>query len=225
MSPSWLAYLLVSILTGNPLLGLLAVAAIWLAGSSFYLGRMPDVFAPLRRFGRARRLRTELAIYPHNIDIRAELGGLLAERSPAEARALLEEVVARCPELPLPHYFLGQALLAQGKTEEGAASIERALKLKPDVRFGEPLLALGDHLLGRGKAREALDAYERATRVHSSSGEAWYKAGRAANAAGNAPRAKAHYEEALASTAGAPAFKRRLDRPWRIRAWLALRGF
>jgi len=62
------------------------------------------------------------------------------------------------------------------------------------------------------------------TVIHTSSAEAWFKAGRAAASSGDTATAKKHWEEALASTAHAPGFKARKDRPWRWRAWLALRG-
>jgi len=92
-----------------------------------------------------------------------------------------------------------------------------------DLRYGEPLVCLGDHYLRKGDAREALSAYERAVEIHTSLAEAWCKAGDAALAAGDRNRGKSHYESTLTTTAHAPAFTRRLDRIWRWRAWLALR--
>lgn len=216
-------YFLVSQITGSPLLGLLAVLFLLYGGGSFYLGRLPDPLAPFRRWSRRNALRDTLHQNPHNVDARIELGGMIAERSPAEAIELLEEAARRCPELPLASYHLGIARLAKGDTAGGTTALEAALALKPDLRFGEPWVKLGDHHLKAGRAAQARTAYEKATEIHASHAEAWYKAGRAAAKAGDASGAKRHWEEALASTRHAPAFKRRLDRRWRIAAWLALR--
>lgn len=224
MFKSWLTYIFVSALTGSPLLGVLAVLLVWYGGTSFWLGRLPDPTSPFRTWSRIRRLRGEHGMNPHDVDVRTELGGLLATRSPGEAKSLLEEAVRKCPDLAQPAFFLGLAHLNLGETDAGRAQIERALSLKPELAFGEPLVRLGDHYAKKGDARAALAAYERATDVHCSYAEAWYKAGAAAKAAGDAAKAKAHWRETLASTDHAPAFKRRQDRKWRWRAWIALQA-
>lgn len=221
---TWITYLLVSGVTGSPLLGVLVVAALWFGGTSYWIGRLPDPFGPFKRWSRVRHLRNELGMNPQNVNVRTELGGLLAGRSPAEAREVLQDVVTRCPDLPLPMYHLGVAQLAAGDTAAGHALIDRALGLKKDLRFGEPLVCLGDHYLKLGKAEDAKAAYTRATQVHSSFAEAWYKLGKACRALGDAAGAKTAFQTTLSSTEHSPPFKRRIDRSWRIRAWLALRS-
>lgn len=223
LTSNWLLYMVVSLLTGSPWMGLLVVLALTWGANGWWRGRLINPFGPLRTRFRIGELRAQLGANPHNVNVRAELGGLLAERRPAEAKALLEEVQRRSPELPLPAYHLGLALLQLGETDAGRAAIERALAQRADLRFGEPMVKLGDHLLTRGRPADAVAAYERAVRVHDSHAEAWYKLGMAAKAAGNATRAREAWQEALASTEHAPAFKRRVDRPWRWRAWAALR--
>lgn len=223
MFKSWLVYLAVTTLTRSPLLGLLAVAFLWWGGSSWFLGRLWNPLGPLKERLRANQLESELRVNPANANVRTELGGLLATRAPARAAEVLTDVLRKCPELPLPAYYMGVAQLRLGNTEAGAEHIEAALRLRQDLKYGEPLVRLGDHYTDRGDHARALREYLRATDIHSSYAEAWYKAGRAAQALGDAARAKELYAEALASTDSAPAFKRRLDRPWRIRAWIALR--
>lgn len=223
LTSNWLLYVFISLVTGNPWLALLIVAVMVWGTTGWWRGRLPNPFAPIRARLRVGELRAQLGANPHNVNVRAELGGLLADRRPAEARALLEEVARRSPELPLPAYHLGVALLNLGETDAGTAAIERALERRADLKFGEPMVRLGDHLLGRGRPTEAVRAYERAVAIHGSHAEAWYKLGAAAQAAGDPARAQEAWREALASTEHAPAFKRRIDRPWRWRAWFALR--
>ena len=156
--------------------------------------------------------------------VRTELAGFVAEQRPEEAEKLLDEVLRRYPENELAHYHRGRAFLARGKVDEGRRDIEAALRLRRDLRWGEPGVVLGDALLAAGRPAEALAAYLGATGVHSSFAEAWFKAGRAAKAAGQTSEARRLWELALSSSAGAPAYKRRKDRLWRWRAWLALRS-
>jgi tetratricopeptide (TPR) repeat protein len=98
-----------------------------------------------------------------------------------------------------------------------------ALRLRRDLRWGEPGVVLGDALLAAGRPAEALSAYLQATTVHGSFAEAWCKAGVAARAAGRPEEAVRCWNLTLSTTVGAPAYKRRRDRLWRWRAWWALR--
>ena len=220
---SWMVFALVSGLTQSPALGVVAVALLWLAGGSWWIGRLPDAAAPYRRWVRIRRLRDVLANNPHDVPARTDLAGLLARRSPQEARELLTEVLRRYPEEPLGHHWLGIALLELGETAKGHAAIDEALRLRKDLRWGEPGLFLGDHYARLGRHAEAVAAYHRALEVHGSLAEAWWKAGASARAAGDLAAAKHFFSSTLSRTEGAPPYKRRQDRLWRWRAWWALR--
>lgn len=219
-----LIFVLLAQLTRSPLLALLILAGFWLAGGSWWFGRLPDLLGPYRRWQQERNLRETLATNPHDLTARTDLAGLVATRDPAEAKELLGEVLRRYPEQALPHYWMGVALLGLGDTAGGHAEVDEALARRKDLRWGEPGLVLGDHYMAKGKYVEAISAYERALQVHGSYAEVWYKAGVAARAAGDGARAKHFFASTLRTTAGAPAFKRRRDRLWRWRAWWALRG-
>lgn len=220
---TWLLYLGVSWLTSSPLLGILAVAAVWLAGGSWWVGRLPDVLGPWRQFQRVRKLRDANALNPHDLVVRTELAGLVATREPEVAEKLLGEVLRRYPDNELAHYHRGRALLARGQIDEGRAEVLEALRLRRDLRWGEPGVVLGDALMGARRPAEALSAYLLATGVHGSFAEAWFKAGAAGSAAGQPAEARRCWELALSTSVGAPPYKRRQDRLWRWRAWLALR--
>ena len=84
-----MVYLLVSSLTHSPLLAGAALLAFWLAGGSWWVGRLPDLFGPWRRWQQERALRDLLATHPHDLNARTDLAGLVAERNPAEAKELL----------------------------------------------------------------------------------------------------------------------------------------
>ncbi len=220
-----MVYLLVSSLTHSPLLAGAALLAFWLAGGSWWVGRLPDLFGPWRRWQQERALRDLLATNPHDLNARTDLAGLVAERNPAEAKELLGEVLRRYPEQALPHYWLGVACLRSGDLAGGQAAIDAALERRRDLRWGEPGLVLGDAYAAAGRHAEAIRAYERALHVHGSYAEVWFKAGQAAKAGGDAARARHFWQSTLRTTQGAPPFKRRKDRLWRWRAWWALRAW
>lgn len=207
----------------NPLWALVVVLVVLWLGGGWWRGAVLNPFRLFQDRFRARELRGLVGMSPHDVRARAELGALIYQRSPAEAVEVLRPVIERSPEIPHAAWHYGVALLKTGQVEEGRRQVERGLSLRRDLGYGRPMVDVGDALLARGDAAGARAAYEAATAVHSSFAEAWYKAGVAALAGGDRVGARAHFEEALSSTRHAPAFKRKVDRQWRIRAWWALR--
>lgn len=221
MGSSWIVYLLVTLITGNPLVGLLVAVAVLWGAEGWFRGRFWSPAAPFRRWQRIRALRDHLAASPHDATAAAQLGGMLVDRRPAEARSLLQAVHDRYPDMALVAFHLGAARLNLGDTAGGEAAIAHALALKADLGYGEPMVRMGDHFHAHGRSADAVGWYRKAAAVHRSSAEVRYKLGRALRATGDRPGARAAFREALEVTRGSPAFKRRLDRSWRVRAWLA----
>lgn len=218
-SPWWVYFLLIS-LTGNPLLALALVAFFLYSGDAWWRGRLWRPWGRLDAWMRARELRARLQVNPHDLTTRAELGRMLVESGRyAEAREHLEQVCGRSKTLAGPSWHLGQALLKLGDFDAGCAAIERALSLRRDVGYGQPLLDVGDFLFTRGRLAEALPWYERLLAIHGGSIEGRYKLGRCRLATGDKQGAQRMFDEAIASYDASPAFKRAQDRAWRWRAW------
>jgi tetratricopeptide (TPR) repeat protein len=117
-------------------------------------------------------------------------------------------------------YHLGAARLRLGDAG-GRPLIEEALGRDPRLGYGEPHLRLADYYLDQGQATEALAHLERFTELHASSVEGRYKLARAYLATGQADRARVALDDAVRAYRGAPRFKRREERLWRVRtAWL-----
>ena len=118
-------------------------------------------------------------------------------------------------------YYLGAARLRLGDEIHGRPLIEEALARDPRLGYGEPHLRLADYYLEHGQPGEALTHLERFTEMHASSVEGQYKLARACQATGHVDRARAALDEAVRAYRGAPRFKRREERAWRLRAaWL-----
>ena len=98
-------FALLSWITGNPLLALLVIIALtvpsWLAGSR-YAWRFHRW---MRAQGEAGRLRRTLAVNPHDVKARTELGAILVRHGRfREARAELEQAMPRADDLPEANY-------------------------------------------------------------------------------------------------------------------------
>lgn len=220
MSSSWLLYMFVVLMGGNPLLALALVAVSAYGGNAWWRGRAWRPWGVFERWMKIRELRARLVVNPHDLTTRGELGRMLVERGRyAEARVELEQVCERGKTLAVPAWHLGQSQLKVGDFEAGAASIERAVSLRKDVGYGQPVMDLGDFLFERQRYAEALPYYERGLAVHGGSIEGRYKLGRCRLATGDAAGARAMLDEAIQSYDASPAFKRAQDRAWRWRAW------
>jgi tetratricopeptide (TPR) repeat protein len=217
-------FALLTWITGNPLLAVLAIILLslpgWWAGSrwAFRLSRK------VRSWGEAGRLRRALSINPHDAKARTDLGATLARQGRfREARAELEQALPRVDDLPEANYYLGLSLMNDGEVERGRALVEKALSINPKFGYGEPYLRLGDFRAERGEWAQAAERYRQATDIYGSSVEGWYKLGQALSELGRRDDARAALREALTSYRTAPWYRRSEDRPWKRRAVRLLR--
>jgi len=219
---SLLLFGLLTWMTGNPFLALVIVALISLAGYGYVSARIFQVPRAFNRWLAIRELERSVKINPYDANARADLGRLLLEAGrPASARPHLEAAHARAPEVTETAYYLGAARLQLGDEAGGRPLIEEALARDPRIAYGEPHLRLADFYLDRDRAAEALPHLEHFIAMHASSVEGQYKLARACVATGQAERARVALEEAARAYSGAPRFKRREERLWRLRvAWL-----
>ncbi|MGH7318394.1 MAG: tetratricopeptide repeat protein [Candidatus Rokuibacteriota bacterium] len=218
-------FVLLSWITGNPLIALLAVLLLSAGAYGYVSGRIFRIPRALERWGTIRELKRAVRVNPHDAAARSDLGRLLTEAGRHdEALSHLEAAVARMPDAPETLYYLGAARLGTGDQARGQPLIAQALALDPKLRYGEPHLALANYHLDRGEAAQAIPYLEEFTARHASSVEGRYKLARAYLATGHPDRARAAVEDAIDAYRGSPVFRRREERLWRLRvAWLRRR--
>jgi len=212
-------------MTGNPILALVLVLLVSAATYGYITARLFRVPRAIQRWLAIRELGRAVALNPHDATAQADLGRLLVDAGdPSRALSHLEVAHTRAPEVAETTYYLGAARLQLGNEASGRPLVEQALERDPRLGYGEPHLRLGDYYLEHGQPAEALVHLERFAEVHASSVEGQYKLARAYQAVGDARRARAALDEAARAYRGAPGFKRREERLWRLRTgWLRWR--
>lgn len=218
----WLIWLLAptlaSVLLQQP--ALLAVVLVGLAGQR----ALPDPVVWLKTRQRVLQLEASVSLNPENAVARRDLAMLhLERRRPRRARSLLEEALRRHPEGSAEIAFLlGVAHLQSGDGLNARARLQEAIANDHRIRYGEAHLRYGDacRLLNENEAARA--AYERFVAINSSSVEGLVRLAAVEKALGHADAAARHRAEARATFRDVPAFRRRGQWLWAVRAWSGL---
>jgi tetratricopeptide (TPR) repeat protein len=109
--------------------------------------------------------------------------------------SIWQDTVVKCPQNPRAHSNLGLALFRLGRTTEGIAHYEQALRIMPDS--AEAHNNLGIALKDQGKLPEAIAHYEQALRIKPEYAEAHNNLGNVFSQEGQVSDAIGHYEQAL----------------------------
>jgi tetratricopeptide (TPR) repeat protein len=215
----WLLWLVLTSITGRPLLSLvLVIAAVW-AVDRFTLQVLPS---PLRVFGRWRRagqLERTLMTNTHDRRARFELAELRIGRGKyAEAVTLLKPNLEAGDEDVDTLFLLGVAYLGAGEVAKGELLLDEAAKLNPDYRQGSIDLERGRLRLARGDAKGAVEALERFVKGRNGTVEGRVLLARALDKTGRDADAALMRDEAWKEYVAAPGFQRRRERMWAWRA-------
>jgi tetratricopeptide (TPR) repeat protein len=186
---------------------------------------LPDPVVLWRTAGRIRALETQVAANPANVTARRDLARMLLDRlRPRRALLILDAARERDPDDAELNYLTGVARLRAGDAEGALAPLVKAIEIEPRLMFGEPYRVAGEALQRLGRLEEAEDAFERYTTTNSSSVEGFTKLALVRRARGDAPGTTSALDEAIRTFWQVPAYKRRQDVGWWLRAHLARLG-
>lgn len=144
-------FLIISMLTRNPLLALLIIVLIYVFIDRSFIGILPDFAAPLRRRQRMARLLREIQANPHNANAWMELGELyFLQGQYRRAVEYLQKALVKMDDSALVRFYLGASYYHLGQKEQSRAELAEAVKLNPRVAHGYPYL----YLLKHGPARD-----------------------------------------------------------------------
>lgn len=215
-------FFLLSRLFGNPVVAILVLLVIYFIVDRRFVGLLPDVFKPLRRAGQVRHIRESLQINPADANAHLELGMLLSEKRQWERAVPHLERAAERLENSQSFFHLGAAYFGIGQLDEGKVALEKALELNPRVGYGEPYVYLAEYQLRNKRDIADIDGLEEALSQYGSV-DVCYRLGRLYEEAGEHERAKAMFQESLATYKVNPPFLRRQQRRVAISAWIRLR--
>lgn len=218
----WMLFVLLSWMTGNPLLALGILLLAWWLGDRATFRVLPD---PLRAFGRRSRMASlsrTLAANPHDRRARLELANLLLEaRRPGRAAALLRPNVEAGDDDVHTAFAMGAALARSGAAQEAERFLAAARAREPGFRMGEIDLELGRLRLRGGDAAGAVEPLARLVAERPGTVEGRYWLARALARQGDAAGAGRARDEAWREYQALPRFRRAQERPfaWRLRPW------
>ncbi len=213
----FILYTAIYAVTGNPFLALIVILAVYVAVDRTFLGIIPDPFAAFRKSRRIKELRYAVSDNPGDGRSLKELGILLAERGDfANALKYFENAEAKMSDDPEFDYQYGIAAARCGDIPKGREWVERALRISPGIKYGEPYLAFAEILIGRGDYQGALPLLEGFMKIHSSSSRGMYQMGIVKLKLGMKEDGENCLKESVRIFKASPFFKRKTDRKW---AW------
>ncbi len=162
----------------------------------------------------------DLALNPNDATARRNLAMIwLARRRPARALPLIEQALGREPESLELHYLRGTALLAAGRHGEAVETLLAVVRGEPRFRQGEAWLRIADGPMALRRWQDAeRQLAEYVDTINQSSVEGWYKLWVVRRAQGDAGGAREALRNAVGAYRGSPAFHRRRQLGWYLRA-------
>jgi len=145
--------------------------------------------------------RQALGIGPRNPSVLYLTAMIVGEAGrPAEAVALLDQVIALAPNAAEAHGNRGIALMSLRRLDEAERALRRAIELDP--RRAEPWYALGNLKIAQKQPEAVFQAFLRALEINPLDGRAWTNMGNALQQLGKHDDAIAAYQRAVSLLPG-----------------------
>lgn len=211
-------------LTGNPLIALLILLAIYLAVDRTYLGFLPDPLRALRSSSRIRELKKIVSINPHDGRALKELGIYMIDKGHYQnALQYFGMAEAKMSEDPEFNYYYGISTARTGKIAKGRELFEKAVTSFPTLKYGEPYLMMAEVYIDNADYKSALPLLEKFEKIHSSSSRGLYRMGLVKLKLGLKDEGAEYLRKSIQAFKESPFFKRKIDRKWAWKARMLLR--
>ncbi len=219
-----LIFYVIYILTGNPIIALLILIAVFLVVDRTYLGFLPDPVRKFRISSRVRELKKVVSINPHDGRSLKELGMFLVEKKDyRNAMRYLEMAEPKMSDDPEFNHYYGISIAKSGNIAKGRELFEKAVIASPSLRYGEPYLMMAEVYIDNADYLKALPLLEKFEMIHSSSSKGFYLLGLVKLKLGIKDEAATYLEKSIKVFKEAPFFKRKTDRKWAWKARMLLR--
>ena len=219
----FILFFFLSWLTGNPILAVIIILAIYLAIDRRYYGFVPDPMRLFRAAGRIRELQRIVAINPHDARSLKELGIFMFERKNyQDALEYFARASSKMSDDPEFNYYRGVSMARTGAVEKGRMLVDDALRAAPGLKYGDPYLAMAEVYIDTGAYDEAVPLLERFLKMHLSSTRAFYQMGFVKTKTGKTDEGKEYLKKAISVFKALPRYKRKTERKWAWKARLLL---
>lgn len=209
-------YILLSLLTGNPLLALGILLLVFFLAERRFIGVLPDLLEPWRRGNRLRSLKREVQVNPANAEANLELGEIHFRKGQyQEALSFLDQASSKMAGHPLYHFYYGAASYHMGKIKDGKEEIKKAVDANPKASFGEPYLYLLRIYLEEKQPDEKIEAALNQLMLYGSP-KTHYLAGKLFLSANDRPRARRLFRETIDNYEACRGALRRTYRRWAV---------
>lgn len=215
----WFQWIILTAITGNPLLSAVILIAVWIIVDRFTLGLLPDPFRWTKRYFRASTLRRQLGQNPNDRRARLELAILMVERKRYEdALELVKANLEAGDDDATTCFVMAQSCLGVGHVKQGEVFLDETLERDPNFRMGEVHLERARWRLKRNDHKGAIEALEQLVKLRPGTVEGKVMLAKAHLALGDDVKAAYAKKHAWHDYVHAPRFQRRRDRLWAWRA-------
>ena len=216
---SWLLWIILSAVTGSPLMAAAILVVGGLVADRFTWGLLPDPSRWFKRWLRASHLERTLRQNAHDRRARLELADLCVGRGRyARAVELLRPNLEAGDSDTFTLFTMGIACLGAGHFAQGELFLDQAEAADPKFRRAAIDLERGRFRLRRGDGKGALAPLERLCAERQGSVEGRFLLARALEQSGDDGKGALLREEAWKEYRNAPRFQRRAERRWAWRA-------
>ncbi|WP_026960999.1 tetratricopeptide repeat protein [Alicyclobacillus herbarius] len=214
----FLIWRMLSVVLGNPWLAVLVLVVAYYILDRRYIGLLPSVRKPFRRWRRRAELKRIIADNPHHADARLELAELYMEKKQwSPAQRLLTELPESLRQTPDVQYDEGVCAIGLREALKGEQLIRMALAQVPNLRYGDPYLRLARlHLDDRPE--QALADLEEAQKYNQSSCQALYQMAGLYERLNRPEEARRALERCLETYRWLPRFRRKSERRFALLA-------
>ena len=219
MSATWLLWIILSSVSGSPVLSAVVMLGVMWAVGRYSMGILPSPFRWLARWRRAGQLQRTLQTNPHDRRARFELADLwVGWGRYAAAVEVLKPNLAAGDDDVATLKLLGVAYLGAGDSARGELLLDEAARADPSFQMGAIDLERGRFRLARGDMAGAISALERLRAARPGTVEGRVLLARALDGSGRDGEGALTREEAWKEYSAAPSFQRRRERLWAWRA-------
>lgn len=218
---SFYLYFLFSYLTGNPLIALILVFAVYGLVDKLYFGFLPDFTKGVRANHQIKSHLRELTVNPQNAHAALTLGILYFEKKKySQARDAFQHPKLEKDGTANYYYYLGMTMMELKEKVSGKTFIEKALEMDPRIGYGLPYIYLLKNEMDQGIPNKSTveELEEKVERFGNT--ENLYRMAMVYRSLGNKEKAGEFFGKAIETYAYCPRGLKRIHRKWAILARL-----